>query len=779
MANIKFSEDLFLEIQELNRFKKFIDEDGFRRFLKFNAYQFGLLRLKDDVDELLNFKVEAGTNNKTIKIANDSYAIDGNGKVIYKKAEDNIPVPDDGNFYWVRIRYLVSNLEVGTVDVDTSGNMTDATGGITKFLEVLRGQPNFPVKVIFPNASLNTGKYEVAQVVDDETAVLSGILQAENDLEYAVIGTFTPDFVPDSNDEQIYEYDSCVDLGEYAVGMIEETGTPGEPPPKSGADYLEFYIARVKVVGTSVSIEDKRVEFFQTRAEYLYSVINAGANNLIGIEFAKYDNSFSVKDHNIVRIGWGFRSSNYTVSSDIRRITLSGGEGGIFKDTDDFSDNDLDGWVIYVPSGKKYRIIESLKSSTQINLEVEALNVDDFDGSEIIIVPNVEEIQLKFSADNEAIENVDKITTHPIEHGYSDIRLLVPSTTTYSYRVEYRYKKFETYTEWEVLPDDTANGYYDETSFDTDGVLEADPGDRNRKTYEPSAGDADDGFLELIANEDSYINFQTQIDKGDLIGTGSQEIVNGVGGTDKLYDLNVGVQYQSHIFYTSSNITFTRNHVINLKTAGAVNGSSFKLQIIPYVDSLGAYTFKIKEDNTLTLLTISAIDCWWIMNRSKNGIIILAEFDGTNWFLKTQESYDGHSSADVDWVAPTVNSGFDISGISGINGIPLRYKFNTDGSVSIAGTCIVTPSSLAGYSAGSPSTATMPSIIFTLPAKYRPSVGARFFVCKASYGSPTGDTVTTIELQVHTDGTVGILHIATNELDDLSSFSVDGVRFFP
>ena len=48
MSKIKFSENLFLEKQELNRFKEFIDDNGFRKFLLSGSSSFGFVKKENE-----------------------------------------------------------------------------------------------------------------------------------------------------------------------------------------------------------------------------------------------------------------------------------------------------------------------------------------------------------------------------------------------------------------------------------------------------------------------------------------------------------------------------------------------------------------------------------------------------------------------------------------------------------------------------------------------------------------------------------------------------------
>jgi len=235
MSFLKFSTDLFLEKQELDRFQKFLRDDGYRLHLLQNSYSFGIIKTKDDTN-LNNFRIESGSNAGTIKIASPSSALDKDGLIIFKEPEDNIAIPDDGDFHWIKISHAFSPKEEGKVSINADGELS---GVGTEFLTILRGQPNFPSKIAFIGSTLNTDEYEVVEVIDDTNVVLSGSFQAEVDLEFKVIGTFTPGAVPDPSDKEIFQYDS--------VNFEQIVETVLNTPPTAGfTQDKDFYIARVK-----------------------------------------------------------------------------------------------------------------------------------------------------------------------------------------------------------------------------------------------------------------------------------------------------------------------------------------------------------------------------------------------------------------------------------------------------------------------------------------------------------------------------------------------------
>ena len=97
---------------------------------------------------ILIFLVEPSSNSGRVKIEKaENKAIAKGGKMIYQEAIDNIEVPNDNKWYWMRIKYKYVTYEKGTVSINSSGQVI-GTG--TSFRDVLRGQATLvPTKVKF------------------------------------------------------------------------------------------------------------------------------------------------------------------------------------------------------------------------------------------------------------------------------------------------------------------------------------------------------------------------------------------------------------------------------------------------------------------------------------------------------------------------------------------------------------------------------------------------------------------------------------------------------
>jgi hypothetical protein len=104
MSELKLSPDLFLEAAELERFKKFLDTDGFRKNVLDNSVNFGLVKSYHD-RAFVNARVTRDTDvsgGKTVKVS-EIKAIDQDGLFIYSAGLRNIPLSADGFWYWLKM----------------------------------------------------------------------------------------------------------------------------------------------------------------------------------------------------------------------------------------------------------------------------------------------------------------------------------------------------------------------------------------------------------------------------------------------------------------------------------------------------------------------------------------------------------------------------------------------------------------------------------------------------------------------------------------------------
>jgi len=624
MSYIKLNEEGFLGKQELNRHWDFLTTEGFIKD-RLLAKSFGII--KDAKDSgFTNFLVNAGTNANTIQIPVLSKAINGDGKYIIKKAEDNILIPSTGSttgWWWVKIKHEYTPIEEGTISIDTAGNLT---GTHTKFLSLLRGYPNFAVTIKFYSNTtlLNSKEYVVAEVISDTSAKLSGDFVAESNLQYSIVGTFTPGYVVPSTSKEIYQYDSCL------LTLVPEITLNTAP---SKIDGSEFYIARVNI-SSGLVIEDKRNEFFNLGEGELQEMITT-QNKVFGVDEVRWMPENSTKDKNIVRVSWGFQSNNFTINSSTRVLTINGGLGGRFKDTSYFTNGDFNGWMCYSNNNKSlpYKIYQSTKSGSQINLTLEGLILDNFLTTDwIYIVPPVEEITIQlYYQDTGSIgspgqihENLVVQKTFPISPSYGDLEVVVDGTICQTkYAIKFQYKNYKTYSVWQVPLADSV-GYWDETSFDVSGVL----GTGVRFPYTPIDYG---GYIKLCPHPSSYSNILNQIYLGDNLGVSNTTIIP----ANLVLNLQVGTSKQYQNF--NGSVIFGNNFHINLDKTGAKNGNAFILHFNFTGISLGANKIFITEDYVSVVSFTNLFEITELHLRDINSNItdlkIGCIYNGTSWLI--------------------------------------------------------------------------------------------------------------------------------------------------
>ena len=686
MSFLKHKTNLFYGVAELTRMSRFFVEDGYRKLLLEQSSSFGVVNntLDKNFD---NFKVvEDSVGSGRVKIINTSVAIDSNGKLIVQRPISGYGVPNDGNWYWVKIKHTYQIEEEGTVSLHSNGILT---GLDTKFLEVLRGSPDFPSKVRFLNSPSNQLDYEVVEVLNDNTALLAGTqFTSESNLKYAVVGTFTPGHIPPPQDRYPFQYDSC------ELSLVQEVQT-NIPPNK--IEGLEFYIARVRSIGGVISIHDKRVEQYSSTPFFNLTNITSNINPLVGVESVKLTHETTVRDHNLVQVGFGVRTTAWTLDAPSRAITFSTGslDGGRFKSTSQFTDGDLDGWRIYFTDGSYAEVYDSQKQGTAIKCIVREVDpVKLTTGDILTVVPPVDEVQIRALSTGGDIPNVHSFKSFPSSQGVGVLQLPVPEPT-YRYIIEYRYLKGGQSSQWLPIPSDTVHGYYDESSFDDNGNLKP---VNNRKTYNSSSTT---GFIELVRSPSSYTNFISTILTGDLFGYGEFELDNG----DPQQVFTVGEDYMvQRCKGVRGGGQMTIDHTIGLVTTGANLGNTFTLifdvGIARGNSNLTIYSGYVNQSNLGTPIFTFRPEHFDYPQLEGKSVILRCIYNGTDWTVQILQE-DSSLIGDIKMV-----SNIDIADFpSGRAALGTKHQGwalcdGSNGTVNLAGRFIV------GYNPNSPTTPT-------------------------------------------------------------------------
>ena len=631
MSNFKFSPDLFLEVFELERFRDFLDKDGFRKNILENTVQFGLIKNQREL-AFKNGRVQ-GEVDLTLKVE-EIKAIDKQGRYIYSPGVNSLSIPRSDRWYWVKVSYQSSSKEKGKISISRDG---DIVGTDTEFTKILRGMPNFPSRIRFPNSLSNTSEYDVIEVLSDTQAILaypnaenenSSVFNAESGLAYEVVGTFTPGVSIPSENKFPFEYDSA------KIEVVEELVSNTRP---SAMREREFYLARVKIDNSEIIVQDKRSEFWETKGSSQSNEISQEQNPIIGVESIKWQNPLSPTSENEVHVAWGMRSKNWAVDSSKNILTLFGSSlGGRFKDAEDFTNGDFDGWRIYTENGNFSYIVSSIKQGQAINLTLDVLDVDNYssDGgitfksnSEwVLVVPDCEEVEIEFKALNQTVHNVDRSFTFPVNTLIARCDLEVYDDPSCSYEAKYRYKTNKTYTGFRNFLANTA-GYYTEESFDDKGRLKVE-GDRVTST-------SNNIVLQLSPN--SYSRFVSKVYRGDKFGVNT--VLGILPGTTTI-DLRVGEDkmYQ----YFAGTFSLTTNLYINLIDSGAIEGNTFKLHFkaagIQLNNNKILIVTNYGQSNSKILKTLGEGDIKE-MYRRDDGIALDFSFDENNQWSPFSQNY--------------------------------------------------------------------------------------------------------------------------------------------
>lgn len=268
MSKVNFNRNVFLEKEELVNFQSFFLNSLFGKMIVQASYSFGMVTNdpskinNENIVEVGNvpfndpFRVELGTNVGSIKVL-PGLALTSNGQIISIDLVDNIQVPSDGIYYWVKIAYKERYTELGTVGVNSQGILS----GTVDFSGKIRGQAtSTPVMVRFEKEGgtipLNNQNYQVVSVIDKNNLMLTSAtsFSPESELKVIVLGTLPVGGT--FSDEQlkgIYTYDH------YEISLISETSVNTPPAKTTGEENNEFYIARV-VNNSNVVVPDNTVK---------------------------------------------------------------------------------------------------------------------------------------------------------------------------------------------------------------------------------------------------------------------------------------------------------------------------------------------------------------------------------------------------------------------------------------------------------------------------------------------------------------------------------------
>lgn len=256
MNIIKINEEQHLGKHELNKLLKFIFSDGFIKISK-GALRYkgenpkgGICIYSDSSSD--SFLVLAGTTPTKLSMKG-GYGVDKFARIFGRRDsetpetftyQDILNVPDDNVVRYVCIKYRNTDVEVGTVSIDSNGILT---GIGTKFTEVFRGQPLHSTKIRLISSE-NVNEYEVLNVVNDTQAVIQGAaFVPESNITYRVVGTFSYGTTIPEQNKYIYQYYDFEVLLRDSLSAVQEG--------------LEYVLASVKSNGFTIEIKDLRLKY--------------------------------------------------------------------------------------------------------------------------------------------------------------------------------------------------------------------------------------------------------------------------------------------------------------------------------------------------------------------------------------------------------------------------------------------------------------------------------------------------------------------------------------
>jgi hypothetical protein len=355
-----------------------MEEDGWKRAMKAITKNFGIVENASNT----YFKVTSKARSNSVIVINAGLAFDSNMDAIVMKEDLELSVANTGQNRWVILSRGVTNQEKGTVNVNSDGSLS---GIGTEFTKVLRGQPNFPVKVKL-DSTQNTEEYEVVSVSSDTSALLSGSFVNENGMKYSVIGTFTPGFQPTDENKMIYEYDS------YSISVVDSADRP-----TISSD--EFILAMISFNESgAMSVSDERINhmfnnpYVQSSAESdtatdpLVSLLSTGIVG--GIRSV---GSVAAEIELIMEHGYTITRYELQTTSTSNTFVILNGQCN-FLSTGNIPDSMFKGWLLVNRANMKYAVIDDNSNKS--------LFISNFDSSiiqennnDFIVVPNFLEIE--------------------------------------------------------------------------------------------------------------------------------------------------------------------------------------------------------------------------------------------------------------------------------------------------------------------------------------------------------------------------------------------------
>lgn len=374
MSKLKLSPNLFLEVAELENFRRLMVDEGYKAVFQSMVKNFGIASNSDSSA----FEVTAAGEENIVSVAPGVAWNKDFDRIISQEAVTLQALQSDVKT-WIILSRATTNYEAGTVSVTTDGTLT---GVGTEFTKVLRGGDNFPNAVKFIDSTANILSYEVINVVSDTSAVIAAPATAESDMRYGVVGAFTPGFVPSAANELIYEYDS------FQIRMVQS-----ENAPEIQEGY-EFIIAQLNWDSGEMSIVDMR-NSCTFDAEPTQEIAAASTNIVSVLNVERYGNMLRVGVEN------GYTVTGFEIRTSTLQFRILEGKnnvlGTVSSGTGSIPASAFAGWTLFNrATGKGVRIVDNV--NTTLTLASWSDDIALGEGDEFVIVPTVADIEYQLVA---------------------------------------------------------------------------------------------------------------------------------------------------------------------------------------------------------------------------------------------------------------------------------------------------------------------------------------------------------------------------------------------
>ena len=385
MSKLKISENLFLEVAELNRFRSFMVDDGWKKVIHSMIKSYGIVENADN--SYYKPSKPDGINDRVV--VNPGLAFDNNLDAIVSTDADTLIIQNDGNKYWIVLSRGVRNTEEGTVSITANGTLT---GYGTKFTEVLRGQPNFPTKIrLNSEIPQNQGDYEVVQVNNDSSAIIAGSFYAENNLKYSVVGTFTPGYQPLEENKLIYEFD------DHTLTLVASVGTPTllDGQYLIGSAYYDEYGV--------LNVSDERAPYMFDNEYDSSSSIHAVGSEVGNVPIVSLlstkivsginsENSISCDLEMIFEHGYKITNQTLTITESANIFTIVSGYCNFLGSGDNIPVDYFKGWLVV---NRTNMISSTISSSSGKVLFLNSVRENFMleEGNDFYIIPKFREIE--------------------------------------------------------------------------------------------------------------------------------------------------------------------------------------------------------------------------------------------------------------------------------------------------------------------------------------------------------------------------------------------------